>query len=107
MENPQRHGKSYNKWLSDQAGLSHRDRLCYVIYEAPKQNPESFDVLLDLLRQAGYEIKGNPAIPALRGVGQKRFSRMDTLAPGYSIAKPKAIITGVRQQTRRSATPKH
>ena len=99
VENPKRHGKSYNKWLGDQAGLSHRDRLCYVIDEALKQKPESFDALLDLLRQAGYEIKGNPANPSLRGGDQKRFVRMDTLGPGYTPAELKAVIAGERQHT--------
>ena len=99
VENPKRHGKSYNKWLGDMAGLSHRDRLCYVIDEALKQEPESFDALLDLLRQAGYEIKCNPANPSLRGGKQKRFIRMDTLGHGYSVAELKEVIAGERQHT--------
>ena len=94
MENPKRRGKSYNKWLGDQAGLSHRERICLTIDEALKQKPESFDALLDLLRQAGYEIKGNPANPSLRGGDQKRFVRMDTLGPGYTPAELKAVIAG-------------
>jgi len=109
VENPKRHGKSYNKWLGDLAGLSHRERLCYMIDEALKQKPESFDALLDLLRQAGYEIKGNPANPSLRGGEQKRFVRMDTLGPGYTPAELKAVLTGERQHTpkkQKAKTPK-
>ena len=98
VESPRRHGKSYNKWLGDDAPMSHRDRLCYVIDEALKQHPESFDALLDLLRQAGYEIKGDPANPSLRGGDQKRFARMDTLGPGYTPAELKAVIAGERRQ---------
>ena len=97
VESPRRHGKSYNKWLGDDAPMSHRDRLCYVIDEALKQHPESFDALLDLLRQAGYEIKGDPANPSLRGGDQKRFVRMDTLGPGYTPAELKAVIAGERR----------
>ena len=99
VDAPQRHGKSYNKWLGDNAPIPHRERLCYVIDEALKQRPESFDALLDLLRQAGYEIKGNPANPSLRGGDQKRFVRMDTLGPGYTPAELKAVIAGERQHT--------
>ena len=99
VENPQRHGKSYNKWLGDDAPIPHRERLCYVIDEALKQKPESFGALLDLLRQAGYENKGNPANPSLRGGEQKRFVRMDTLGPGYTPAELKAVIAGERQHT--------
>lgn len=97
VESPRRHGKSYNKWLGDDAPMSHRDRLCYVIDETLKQHPESFDALLDLLRQAGYEIKGDPANPSLRGGDQKRFFRMDTLGPGYTPAELKAVIAGERR----------
>ena len=99
VENPRRHGKSYNKWLGDDAPVSHRGRLCYVINEALKQKPENFDALLELLRQAGYEIKGNPANPSLRGGEQKRFIRMDTLGPGYSADELKVVIAGDRQHT--------
>ena len=106
VENPQRHGKSYNKWLGDQAGISHRDRICYLIDEALKQKPDSFDALLDLLRQAGYEIKGNPANLSLRGEEQKRFIRMDTLGSGYSAAELKAVITGERQHSPKKRQPK-
>ena len=109
VETPKHHGKSYNKWLGDLAGLSHRERLCYVIDEALKQKPESFDALLDLLRQAGYEVTGNPSNPSLRGGEQKRFVRMDTLGPGYSVTELKAVIAGERQHTpkqRKAKAPK-
>ena len=99
VENPQRHGKSYNKWQGENAPASHRERLCYVIDEALKQCPESFDALLDLLRLAGYEIKGDPANPSLRGGTQKRFIRMDTLGSSYTPAELKAVIAGQLQHT--------
>ena len=99
VENPKRHSKSYNKWLGDNAAIPHRDRICAAIDAALAQKPESFDALLDLLRQAGYEIKGNPDNPSLRGGNQKRFIRMDTLGPGYSAAELRAVISGERQHT--------
>ncbi len=109
VEKPRPRGKSYNKWLGDRKGSSHRERLCYVIDDALKQKPESFDALLDLLRKAGYEIKGNQANPSLRGGEQKRFVRLDTLGPGYTPVELKAVIAGERQHspTKRAAkTPK-
>ena len=109
VENPKRHGKSYNKWMGDKTTLSHRDRLCCVIDEAMKQKPESLEALLDLLRQAGYEVKGNPANPSLKGGDQKRFVRMDTLGQGYTVADLKAVIAGERQHTpkqRKTKAPK-
>ena len=108
VEAPKYNGKSYNKWLGDRAGLSHRERLCCVIDEALKQKPVNFAALLELLRKAGYEIKGNPVNPSLRGGEQKRFVRMDTLGPGYSAAELKAVIAAERQHSprkRKAKTP--
>lgn len=106
VEAPKRQSKSYNKWLGDRAGLSHRERLCLTIDEALKQKPEGFAALLDLLRQAGYEVKGNPANPSLRGGEQKRFIRIDTLGPGYSAAELKAVIAGERQHNPKQSKAK-
>ena len=76
MENPKRHGKSYNKWLGDKKKPCHRERICAAIDDALTQKPESFDALLDLLRQAGYEIKGKK-VPSLLGGEQQKSIRMD------------------------------
>ena len=97
VENPKRKGKSYDKWLGDKKPVPHRERLCQLIDELLSQKPQSFEALLDLLRQAGYEVKGNPENPSLRGGSQKRFVRMDTLGPGYSAAELRAVIAGERE----------
>ena len=99
VENPKRKGQSYDKWLGDQKPLPHRDRICQLIDEILAKNPATFADLLDELRKAGYEIMGNPANPSLRGGEQKRFVRMDTLGPGYSVAELMAVIAGDRQHT--------
>ncbi|QNK40721.1 relaxase/mobilization nuclease domain-containing protein [Caproicibacter fermentans] len=93
VENPQRHGKSYNKWLGDQAKPSNRELLRVAIDAALAQKPADFDALLKLLRDAGYEIKPGK-IPALRGKNQKRFIRLDTLGSGYSEAELRAVLSG-------------
>ena len=54
VENPKRHGKSYNKWLGDKKKPSHREQICAAIDDALAQKPDSFEALLELLRQAGY-----------------------------------------------------
>lgn len=105
VENPKRHGKSYNKWLGDQKKLSHRDRICRAIDDALLKKPESFDALMDLLREAGYEIKGNKTL-SLRGGDQKRFIRMDTLGDGYSAEDLCAVIAGDRKHTPKKSTLK-
>jgi hypothetical protein len=93
VENPQRHGKSYNKWLGDQAKPSDRELLRVAIDASLAQKPADFDALLKLLRDAGYEVKPGK-IPALRGKNQKRFIRLDTLGSGYSEAELRAVLSG-------------
>lgn len=83
VENPKRHGKSYNKWLGDKKKPSHRERICAAIDDALVQKPDSFDALLELLWQAGYEVKGKKD-PSLLGGEQKKSIRMDTLGDGYT-----------------------
>jgi len=53
VENPQRHGKSYNKWLGDQAKPSNRELLRMAIDVALVQKPADFDALLKLLLKTG------------------------------------------------------
>ena len=100
VENPKAKGKSYDKWLGDQKKPSHRERICFAIDDALAKNPESFDALLELLHQAGYEIKQGK-VPSLRGSEQRNYIRMDTLGAGYSPDDLRAIIAGTRTHTPR------
>lgn len=100
VEDPKRHGKSYNKWLGNQKKPSHRERICFAIDDALAQKPESFEALLTLLREAGYEIKGKK-VPSLMGGEQKKFIRMDTLGPGYTPEDLRAVIAGEMEHTPR------
>ena len=100
VENPKRHGKSYNKWLGDKKKPSHRERICAAIDDALAQKPESFEALLELLRQAGYEIKGKK-VPSLLGGKQKKSIRMDTLGVGYTPEDLRAVIAGEKEHTPR------
>ena len=100
VENPKAKGKSYDKWLGDQKKPSHRERICFAIDDALMKNPESFDALLELLHQAGYEIKQGK-VTSLRGSEQRNYIRMDTLGAGYSPDELLAIIAGTRTHTPR------
>ena len=100
VEDPARRGKSYNKWLGDRAAPTRRDQLAAAIDAALAKQPENFAALLDLLRQAGYEVKNaDRPNPSLRGGGQKRFIRLDSIGPGYSAAELRAVIAGERAHT--------
>ena len=100
VENPKRHGKSYNKWLGDKKKPSHRERICAAIDDALAQKPDSFEALLEQLRQAGYEVKGKK-VPSLLGGEQKKSIRMDTLGDGYTPADLRAVIAGEKEHTPR------
>ena len=109
VENPKRHGKSYNKWLGDKKKPSHRERICAAIDDALAQKPESFEALLELLQQAGYEIKGKK-VPSLFGGEQQYSIRMDTLGAGYTPEDLRAVIAGEKEHKPRkrwtgTATP--
>ncbi len=93
VELPNGKGKSYNNWLGDTSRLSHRDRLCLAIDEALSKKPESFEALLKLLQEAGYEVKGSTN-PSLKGGSQQRSIRMDTLGHGYTADNLRAVIAG-------------
>lgn len=98
VEHPKGKGKSYDKWLGDQKKPTHRERICFAIDEALAQKPKSFEELLELLRQSGYQVKGGK-VPSLLGGDQKRFIRMDTLGEGYSPEALQAIIAGTKTYT--------
>ena len=98
VENPKGKGKSYDKWLGDKKKPSHRERICQAIDDALAQNPKSFDDLLSLLQDSGYQIKDGK-VPSLMGGEQKRFLRMDTLGDNYSPEVLRAVIKGQKKHT--------
>ena len=75
--------------------VSHRDELCMAIDEALRQNPKSFDELIQLLISMGYEYK-NGKNPAVRSKNQKRFIRFRSLGDEYSKEALEAIIAGTK-----------
>mgnify|MGYP000490088785 CR=1 FL=1 len=98
VTDPKGKGQTYDKWLGNQKKPSHREQICYAIDEALAQKPQSFEELLELLRQSGYQIKGGK-VPSLLGADQKRFIRMDTLGENYTPDALRAIISGARSHT--------
>ena len=98
VDDPKGKGQTYDKWLGNQKQPSHRERICYAIDEALAQKPRSFEALLELLRQSGYQIKGGK-VPSLLGEGQKRFIRMDTLGADYTPDTLRTIIAGTKTHT--------
>ena len=105
VENPKPHGKSYNKWLGDQAKPSHRELLRVMIDRALEQNPADFDALLRLLSEMGCEVSRRGKAIRLKAPGWKNVARMDDkLGAGYSEAEIRAVLAGEKQHTPRKKT---
>ncbi|MCD8001722.1 MAG: relaxase/mobilization nuclease domain-containing protein, partial [Oscillospiraceae bacterium] len=71
VENPQRRGKSYNKWLGDKAEPCHRDILRAAIDDALRKKPADFNALLELLRENGITVTRRGKSISLRAPGWK------------------------------------
>ncbi|MGI6173097.1 MAG: relaxase/mobilization nuclease domain-containing protein [Christensenellales bacterium] len=83
IENPARHGKSYNKWLGNEYKLSNRDLLRVAIDQAIQNGPKDVDELIRFLKEAGYTVKRGKYL-SFRPEGQKQFIRLRSLGEGYS-----------------------
>ena len=72
---------------------TYRDDICAAIDAVLQKNPKSFEELLQLLQEDGYECKRGKQ-PAVRGREQKRFIRFRSLGEGYSVDELAAVIAG-------------
>lgn len=98
VENPQRHGLSYNKWLGDVEKLSQRDQLRFAIDAALQKPPKDFDQFLHFLKEDGYSVKPGKYM-AFSHRGLKRNIRLRSLGEGYSEAELRAVLEGTRSHT--------
>ena len=96
IEQPKGHSKSYNKWLGNEAKTSQRDGLRAAIDAALACQPKDFEELLTMLQRGGWEVKRGKRI-SLKGKGQERFKRLDSLGEDYSEAALRAIIAGEKE----------
>ena len=79
VENPKPYGKSYNKWLGDQANPSHRELLRVAIDNALSQSPANFEELLKLLKESDCEVSKRGKSYRLKLPGWEKAARMDSL----------------------------
>ena len=96
IEQPKEHSKSYNKWLGNEAKTSQRDGLREALDAALARQPKGFEELLTMLQRGGWEVKRGKRI-SLKGKGQERFKRLDSLGEDYSEAALRAIIAGEKE----------
>lgn len=96
IEQPKGHSKSYNKWLGNEAKTSQREVLREALDAALARQPKDFEELLTMLQRGGWEVKRGKRI-SLKGKGQERFKRLDSLGEDYSEAALRAIIAGEKE----------
>ena len=101
VENPKRRGKSYNKWLGDQAKPSHRELLRTAIDWALAQKPANLDALFQLLRDAGCAVSKRGQSYRLKMPGWERAARLDSLGEGYTLDDLLAVLAGQKEHTPR------
>lgn len=96
IEQPKGHSKNYNKWLGNEEKTSQRDGLREAIDAALARQSKDFEELLTMLQRGGWEVKRGKRI-SLKGKGQERFKRLDSLGEDYSEAALRAIIAGEKE----------
>ncbi len=93
IENPQKHGTSYNKWLGVEYKLSNRDLLRMAIDQALQKRPKNVDELIHLLEKDGYKVKRGKYL-SFRAKGQKQYMRLRSLGDDYSEESLLAVMKG-------------
>ena len=100
IANPQRFTHpTYDKWLGDKKPPSYRDVLRADIDAALARKPKSFDELLALLRQSGWEVSAGAHV-TFHKPGQRAI-RLRSLGEGYSEVELRAVIGGSSTHTPR------
>lgn len=97
VENPKPHGKSYNKWLGDQAKPSHRELLRAAIDNALAQKPTDLEDLLKLLQASGCEVSRRGKSYRLKLPGWDKVARLDSLGEGYTQDDLLAVLSGQKE----------
>ena len=104
VENPKTRGKSYDKWLGDQARPSHRELLRAAIDQAMMQKPADLNALFQLLRDSGCEVSKRGKSYRLKLPGWDKVARLDSLGAGYTQDDLLAVFSGQKEHTPRKKT---
>lgn len=104
VKDPKPHGKSYNKWLGDQARPSHREQLRVMIDRALEQKPASLEELLRLLEQDGFTVHRRGKTISVSAEGWGNNVRFDRLGDGYTLDDLLAVLSGQKEHTPRKLT---
>ena len=93
IQNPRRYTHpTYEKWLGDKKPPSHRDVLRAAIDDALARKPQTFEGLLQIVRESGYRVSEGKSVTFYKD-GQKAI-KLHTLGAGYSEAELRDVIAG-------------
>ena len=93
ISNPGRNSNTnYGHWLGDKKQPSHHDVLRAAIDDALARKPETFEELLQFVRENGYRVSENRGITFYKD-GQKGI-KLHTLGAGYTEAELRDVIAG-------------
>lgn len=93
ITNPSDKHQDYSKWLGDKKPETYRGKLRNTINEIMVRKPTDFDQFLQMMTDAGYEIKRGEHI-AFRAKDQQKFTRLRSLGEGYSEKEIRETIQG-------------
>ena len=93
VEDPKPSRDHYGTWLGNKKQPSHQEQIRCAIDAALEEKPKDFEVFLQKLERQGYKAKRGKHT-AVKGKGQKRFIRFQTLGTGYSEEEIKAVLEG-------------
>ena len=93
VENPQDKTVSYDKWQGSSARTTSRDTIRMMIDSALRMQPDGFDVLMQLLEEAGCRVKRGAQI-SVKPPSGKRFIRLDSLGAAYTEAALRNVLDG-------------
>lgn len=104
ITDPKRRGLNYGSWLGILKPKPQRELLREAIDAAIQKKPNSFDDLLTILEQDGWDVKRGKRI-SLRSAGFTRFARLEALGHGYDESSLRAIIAGKRKPVQTKSKP--
>lgn len=93
ITNPSGKHQDYGKWLGNKKPETYRDKLRKTINEIMIRKPADFDQFMQMMTDAGYEIKHGEHL-AFRTKDQQKFTRLRSLGEGYSEKEIRAAIQG-------------
>ena len=105
IENPQKLGTHYGKWLGSKKKPCHRDELRAAIDRALEQKPADLEKLFSLLREAGIQVYRRGKTYRLKAPGWDAAAKFSSLGPEYNEDALLDILSGKKKHTPRQNNP--